>query len=445
MLELSTCKTGRRSKESRRYPKAAVWAAGVCWLYLLLPAIALGQGSPDIVWQVQSAGKAIAFSADGQMLLSGVKLWRASDGMPIRTFVLPYNGGGVNTVALSPDGQFAAIGIQAFNQNLNLFRVMDGALLHGRITAHSNGTTSVDFSPDGQLLASGGRDGTVKLWQLPDMTLVRTLNNSTGYNPRIFAIAFSNDGQMLAAGGEGGVQLFRVSDGTPIRALSGAASTKSLAMSPDGQILAAGSSTTGSDGQCTDCSTKMWRIADGTLLQTIDGNNSGILSLAFPPDQEVIAAGSGDRIYDGVVRFWRLSDGALVRFFNQDPNNGASYVTSVTYSPDGSLFAFARADGLVVVAHNPLPACSYSLFPTSQTFTSQGGSGSISLNTGGNCTWKAISNASWITLLSRAGGRGSSAISFTVSANSTSHARSGTVTIGSQAFTVNQAGESGDH
>jgi WD40 repeat protein len=99
-----------------------------------------------------------------------------------------------------------------------------------------------------------------------------------------------------------------------------------------------------------DAHIKTWRISDGALLQTIDGNNNGIISIAFSPDQQIIAAGSGDRVYDGVVRFWRFSDGVLLRFFNQDPNNLYSYVTAVACSPDGSLFAFARADGLLVVA-----------------------------------------------------------------------------------------------
>ena len=109
----------------------------------------LGQGDPDVVWQADGAGSAIAFSTDGKLLLSGTNLFTAAGGKLIRTFHLPYNGGGVKTVALSPDGQFAAIGIQAFNQNLDLFRVDDATLIRGRITAHSNGTTSVAFPPTG--------------------------------------------------------------------------------------------------------------------------------------------------------------------------------------------------------------------------------------------------------------------------------------------------------
>jgi len=40
----------------------------------------------------------------------------------------------------------------------------------------------------------------------------------------------------------------------------------------------------------------MWRLSDGALLRSIDGNNNGIISIAFSPDQQYIAAGSGDRV-----------------------------------------------------------------------------------------------------------------------------------------------------
>lgn len=332
------------------------------WTLVLSSAFVVGsanaQTTPDILWQAAQAGNAIAFSADGQMLLSNTKLWRVSDAALIRTFTLTYHGSGVNSVALSPDGQFAAIGLQAYNQNLDLFRVNDAALIAGRISAHSNGTTSLAFSPNGQLLASGGRDGTAKLWHVPDMSLVQTLNSGAGYRPRIFAVSFSPDGQLLAIGGQAGVLIFRVSDGALVATPSGAASTLSLAFSPDGQILAAGSNATDQYGQCVDCSIKLWRMSDGALIRTIDGNNNGILSIAFSPDQEYVAAGSGDRTYMGAARVWRLSDGALVSYFTQDPNNGSSYVSSVGYSPDGSLLAFARQDQLLVVTRNEAGTCS---------------------------------------------------------------------------------------
>ncbi|HKQ52542.1 MAG TPA: hypothetical protein VJT74_09245, partial [Pyrinomonadaceae bacterium] len=101
------------------------------------------------------------------------------------------------------------------------------------------------------------------------------------------------------------------------------------------------------------CTVKLLRVSDGALLRTIKGGNDGITSVAFSPNQKQIAAGSGDRVYMGVVRIWRVSDGAQLKRFNQDPNNPSSYVSSVAYSPDGRFLAYARADNLVVMARNP--------------------------------------------------------------------------------------------
>ena len=317
---------------------------------------ALAQGQPDIVWETYSGGSVLAYSVDGQMLLAGTKLFDAADGKLIRSFQLPYNGGGPNSVALSPDGQYAAIGIQAFNQNLDVFRVADGSLLAGRITAHSNGTTSVAFSPDAQLLATGGRDGTAKIWHLPDMTLVRTLNGGAGYRPRVFAVAFTIDGQMLAVGGQGGVVFYDVAGGKLIRELKGAASTGTLSISSDNQFIANGTDVTDQQGQCADCAVKTWRIDDGALLQVIDAQNNSPISITFSPDGGVIAAGSEDRVQsDGLLRFWQASGGALLQSYNMNGGSpNISYVSGFAYSPDGIFYAYASIDQHVVVARNPL-------------------------------------------------------------------------------------------
>ena len=421
-----------------------LFSKAVCVLPLViaLSASAPAQGTAEVLWQAANAGNAIAFSPDGQTLLAGTTLWRVSDGTLIRTFRLPYQGSGVSSVAYSPNGQYAAIGIQSFNDNLDLFRVSDGALIAGRISAHSNGTTSVAFSPDGQMLASGGRDGTAKLWHLPDMTLIQTVNTGIGYRARVFAVSFSADGHLLAVGGQGGVLLFRVSDGSLVQSLSGASSTTSLAMSPDGQSVAAGSNATDQYGQCVDCSIKIWRISDGALLRTIDGNNNVILSTVFAPDQQSIAAGSADRVYNGVVRVWRISDGALIKTLTQDPNNPAPYVSSVAYAPDGSLLAFARQDRLLVVTRNNTAACTFSLSSTSQSFASSAGGNNVSVSTGAGCNWTAMSNAGWITITSPQGCIGNDGVSFLVKDNPTGSARMGTLTIAGQTFTVNQNGAS---
>ena len=84
------------------------------------------------------------------------------------------------------------------------------------------------------------------------------------------------------------------------------------------------------------------------------------------------------------------------------------------------------------------PGCTYSLFPTSQSFGVSGGPGSIQLTTAGvNCVWGATSSVGWITINSANSGTNSATISFTVSANA-GFARSGVIIIADRNFTVTQ-------
>lgn len=326
---------------------------GVVFVLSFLVCGALSAAAPqNVVWQA-TASRTLAISPDAQLMLTGNQLRHTSDGSVIRTFVFGYSGASsVGGEAFSPDGTLAAIGVLAFNRNLFLFRVADGVRLAGNITAHNNGTTCVAFSPNGQLLASGGRDGTVKLWHLPDMTLLQTLNGGVGYRPRVFAVVFSKDGSMVGIGGQGGLVVYRVADGQLLGQLT-TVDTISLAMSPDGTLVASGSNEIDQYGQCVDCSIKIWRTADAALVRTIPGNNNGVTSLAFSPDQKELAAGAGDRTYNGSVRFFDVATGQLLGTWLQDPNNQGSYVTTVAYAPFGRLFAYSRADAVVTAAFDP--------------------------------------------------------------------------------------------
>ena len=83
--------------------------------------------------------------------------------------------------------------------------------------------------------------------------------------------------------------------------------------------------------------------------------------------------------------------------------------------------------------------CIYSISPTTLAAAYGGVSGqTVAVTAGDNCTWTAVSNSTWITVTSGASGTGSGTVTYNVATN-TGTARTGTMTIAGQTFTVTQA------
>lgn len=82
--------------------------------------------------------------------------------------------------------------------------------------------------------------------------------------------------------------------------------------------------------------------------------------------------------------------------------------------------------------------CSYSIAPTSQNVDASASTPTVAVTTAAGCSWTAVSGAPWITVTSGASGTGNGSVGLSVAAN-TGAARTGTVTIAGQTFTVNQA------
>ncbi len=88
-------------------------------------------------------------------------------------------------------------------------------------------------------------------------------------------------------------------------------------------------------------------------------------------------------------------------------------------------------------------ACTYSISPSSQSFASSGGSGSVYVTaSSSSCSWTAQSNNSWITITSGSEGIGSGTVNYYVYPNTSSISRTGTLTIAGKTFTVIQSGTS---
>jgi len=99
-------------------------------------------------------------------------------------------------------------------------------------------------------------------------------------------------------------------------------------------------------------------------------------------------------------------------------------------------FALVIYNGIATINN-----CIFSLGSTSASFASAGGSSNVQVAAiGTNCIWFAASNSGFITITSGSGGSNSSPVSYAVASNTVTTARSGTMTIAGQTFTVDQSG-----
>ncbi|MDP2208032.1 MAG: BACON domain-containing carbohydrate-binding protein [Bacteroidota bacterium] len=112
------------------------------------------------------------------------------------------------------------------------------------------------------------------------------------------------------------------------------------------------------------------------------------------------------------------------------------YVDATTYWNESNENNNALAGNSVQIQ------CTYSISPTNASFSSSGGTGSVSVTAPSGCPWTAVSNDAWITITTGSSGSGNGSVGYSVSANPSSSPRSGTMTIAGNTFTVNQSGVS---
>jgi WD40 repeat protein len=311
-------------------------------------------GHPSLISTVVSADLnrpvyAAAFSPDGTVLAAAgagqvVNLWNVSN--PARPRHIGALTGPTNTIysiAFSPDGKTLAAG--SADDTVRLWDVSDPArpeplgrpltlpLIHDYVE-------SVAFGPDGKTLAAGTSLGTVWLWDVaaPASPVVFRGMPLTGPTMLVSGVAFSPDGQLLAAssqdkkvwlwrlGGTGATSGSSGASGStgsggagsavPDGTLTGAANyVDSVAFSPDGSSLAAGTS---------DASVLVWNLATRALTTTLP-DTQPVTSVTWDGPKRIVSS-----VADGTVLLWTLPTPVL---------STANAPTSLAYSPDGSTLA----------------------------------------------------------------------------------------------------------
>ncbi len=163
--------------------------------------------------------KSIAFSRDGQCLVSGsldgtVIIWDVKNYKPIRT--LSGFNGEINDVAFNPVDN--SIATATGDGTIKIWDIQTGECIH-TINTHHGGVTNVAFSPSGTLLASTLTDNTVMIWKVGLEKPVRKLEGNSGTT---ISVSFYSDETLITSSSTDAlVKVWDISSGIMLCNLSG--------------------------------------------------------------------------------------------------------------------------------------------------------------------------------------------------------------------------------
>ena len=117
----------------------------------------------------------------------------------------------------------------------------------------------------------------------------------------------------------------------------------SIALSPDGKLMASGMSIYPPGEGPRLAAIFLWDFHSGHVLNILGKGKTdpGVMSFAFNTNSNLLVAGTGD----GKVKLWDAKTGALLSTIEGD-----GYRTyAVAFSPDGNIFAAGSQDGTIKI------------------------------------------------------------------------------------------------
>lgn len=263
-----------------------------------------------------------------------------------------------------------------------LSELMPVAYKRNLLAGHQNAVIAVAISADGKRVVSGSRDETIRVWdlvsgkeviqpikysskaslfaitadgakilftrenkenkkiqvldtqgkKLAELVYYNTGNPENTKNPEINSLAMTPDGKTIVAGSRNKtVQIWQV-QGNQLKVLTellAGSPVSSVALAPDGKKIVYGS---------WDNTITLWNIEDKQPQKFI-GHENKVAAVALTPDGKKIVSSS----WDNTIRVWDIVSGKELMVLK----TGENTMNSLAISPDGKKIIAGGADGVI--------------------------------------------------------------------------------------------------
>lgn len=310
-------------------------------------------------------------------------------------------------VAVSPNGAQ----VYVVSQGANQIDVIDtgSQTVVGTIAVGAK-PTAVAFNPAGtRAYVANVWSGDVSVIDTASQTVVATIVAASGPS----GVATSPDGRLIYVTNQysGTVTVHNASSGDLVATVGGLTFPNAIAVTPNGARL-------------------FVTNGNAATVSAIDtSSNSAIATIAVGSLPTSVAVSP-----DGNRAYVTNQNGFSLSAIDTGNNSVVTTIAKVGVYPVFVAMQPAAAAGA------PAPTCNYTISPGNTSYPSSGGNGTAGVSVSNGCPWSASSNNEWISIPPGASGNGNGTFPFSVSANTSTSGRSGTITLAGQSFTISQSG-----
>jgi WD40 repeat protein len=237
----------------------------------------------------------------------------------------------------------------------SLISVINKVQERNRLEKHKAPVVGISFSPDGKKIVSGGVEG-VMIWEKSGK-LIRIIPTKD----QVWGVTFSHDGtKIISTNNDGIVRIWSSGEEffkhEPLNLSGHIGKVFAVASRQDSEVIA----TSGDDGTI-----RLWDINSTSRNQNFQSrkdesvikDKGTIYSIDFSPNNKYIASTG---YHDGKVKIWDFSERGFAHSkpiieldfseSSKDKNNlDNNIVSSVSFSPDGSMLAASNYKGFISI------------------------------------------------------------------------------------------------